>query len=1049
MKNKLFLLFGLFAFTAFAQDTDNSSDVEEVVQVEEITIIGSRIKRTTTFDSPVPVTIVTGEDFENRLFDYAASAVTRLPSAAGAESGPNGSQAINNLRLGSQRTLVTVNGNRFVSSNGYGGGQVDVNNIPTMLIDRVEVINIGGAAVYGSDAVAGVVNYILKDDFEGFKFQYNHNNSFEDIALQRGYKMLFGGNFMDGRGNVTVSLDYTSNGRKIRFNELPQSVVCRGLKTDSNGAVPGQSFVMSRCLGNTYFGISPNGSVTFGDILNTPGALGLAPNASGLAWPGTPQTDYVGFDDNGKLKINYQGFPTDGVLRYAGGDGMNFGYPHSPTVYNEPIEKYNFVQTGRFDVTPRMRVSGSVYLTSYSAEDASGNQGFYTTGLFGSPSNTLTVECTNPYLSAADSAELCANWSGKTNSYGNKTFDMSKAWGPYVRSLGGEDVDTVDNRVFNLRIEGDFDLADRTFDYSWGVTDGVSQRVNSRGDIIKARLFAAIDSILLPDGTIDCRYNQLGASGYTTGEYFNDPYMQPGGTQDPSYALLGEPGDCMPLSPFGDGSQITDGAANYVGGSVSTRTNTEQNYNFGYISGPVYDLPAGEVSVLVGYEERTEVYKFKDALIDEAYLADQSGGMTALTGKFSTSDTYMEVIAPIISPDMSIPFVEELTLSGAYREMDHSVSGEDNVDSLSLVWRLNSALAVRYNIQNTVRSPAIGEAFQPQFISSYIIDDPCDASNIGTGPAPDNRAANCAQLGNPAGWLSQAETASIFTYRGGNPNLLTEKSDSSNIGIIYTPTNLPFTDIEIPGNLRLALDYIEVDLTDAIVDLNPDQVMSACYDAASASYPNSFCNQVFRGPDNQMLGFDPGTIGVQGGTSNGSTYDYQSYIVEVAYDIDLDQVFDGAIGTFGYNLKGYQEKKDAFQATAASPIEDVTGSIGKPENRFLHTWDWSYDDWYVYVDGVYTDGGLTDFYWDKEAFPDKYVYMDMTDGSASSKVLPHSYDGYWSFSGGVVYDYSENLSAVVRVTNLNDNQCSGDDCYNGYQGYWVPRTFSFGVRFEY
>ena len=130
MKNKLFLLMSLFAVTAFAQDNSADSNVEEIVEVEEITIIGSRIKRATTFDSPVPVTIVTGEDFENRLFDFAASAVTRLPSAAGAESGPNGSQAINNLRLGSQRTLVTVNGNRFVSSNGYGGGQVDVNNIP-------------------------------------------------------------------------------------------------------------------------------------------------------------------------------------------------------------------------------------------------------------------------------------------------------------------------------------------------------------------------------------------------------------------------------------------------------------------------------------------------------------------------------------------------------------------------------------------------------------------------------------------------------------------------------------------------------------------------------------------------------------------------------------------------------------------------------------------------------------------------------------------------------------------------------------------------------
>ena len=91
--------------------------------------------------------------------------------------------------------------------------------------------------------------------------------------------------------------------------------------------------------------------------------------------------------------------------------------------------------------------------------------------------------------------------------------------------------------------------------------------------------------------------------------------------------------------------------------------------------------------------------------------------MTALTGKFSTSDTYMELVAPIISPDMNIPFVEELTLSGAYREMDHSISGEDNVDSLSLVWRLNPSLAIRYNLQNTVRSPYIGSAFKPQYIS--------------------------------------------------------------------------------------------------------------------------------------------------------------------------------------------------------------------------------------------------------------------------------------------------------------------------------------------
>ena len=158
--------------------------------------------------------------------------------------------------------------------------------------------------------------------------------------------------------------------------------------------------------------------------------------------------------------------------------------------------------------------------------------------------------------------------------------------------------------------------------------------------------------------------------------------------------------------------------------------------------------------------------------------------MTALTGKFSTSDTYMEVVAPIVSPDMNIPFLEE-ALSGAYREMDHSVSGEDNVDSLSLVVRVNSALALRVNQQNTVRSPAIGEAFQPQFISSYIIDDPCDRSNVNSGPARGKTEQLTVQQLELFSHLHQpAETASIFTYRGGNPNLLTEKSDSLNVGVV-------------------------------------------------------------------------------------------------------------------------------------------------------------------------------------------------------------------------------------------------------------------------
>ena len=215
----------LIAVPGFAQEAEDA-DEEEETELEEVVVTGSRIAVTTNFDSPVPVTVIDGSQFDNRLYDYASSAVTLLPSAAPTGGGgPIGAQSVNNLRLGSQRTLTTVNGNRFVSSNGYGGGQVDTNNIPTMLIDRVEVINVGGAAVYGSDAVGGVVNYILKDDFEGFSMRYNHNNIFKDVALQKGWSMLFGGNFMDDRGNVTLSVDYTTT-EGTRVLDLPESVKC-------------------------------------------------------------------------------------------------------------------------------------------------------------------------------------------------------------------------------------------------------------------------------------------------------------------------------------------------------------------------------------------------------------------------------------------------------------------------------------------------------------------------------------------------------------------------------------------------------------------------------------------------------------------------------------------------------------------------------------------------------------------------------------------------------------------------------------------------------
>ena len=215
----------IFALPVFSQD-------ESSEEVEEIIVTGSKLSKT-NFDSDVPILTITGEDVTNRMIATAGDAVAQLPNAGLANSVQGdayqsssgvGQNIVSLFGLGSQRTLTLVNGRRFVSSNspqngaGADGLQVDTNNIPILLLERVEVNNVGGASVYGADAVAGVVNYVLKDDFEGFKMQYDYNNV-ADISENKSVKMLFGANFDDGRGNFALNIDYTETGH-ITLKEL-------------------------------------------------------------------------------------------------------------------------------------------------------------------------------------------------------------------------------------------------------------------------------------------------------------------------------------------------------------------------------------------------------------------------------------------------------------------------------------------------------------------------------------------------------------------------------------------------------------------------------------------------------------------------------------------------------------------------------------------------------------------------------------------------------------------------------------------------------------
>ena len=207
----------LVSFVAIAQDVEEVTEVDadSDESIEEVITTGSRIARN-PLEMAQPITIISGDEIRQRAYTNAASALTDLPEVGSVNSlsGDQGSmgagqQVAANFGLESDRTVTLVNGRRFVGSQSPTGGAgsglaVDLNNIPSAMIERIEVVPVGGAAVYGADAIAGVVNFILKDDFEGAEISVNQYD-YAGMDSDNSFNLTIGGNFADGRGKIVLN----------------------------------------------------------------------------------------------------------------------------------------------------------------------------------------------------------------------------------------------------------------------------------------------------------------------------------------------------------------------------------------------------------------------------------------------------------------------------------------------------------------------------------------------------------------------------------------------------------------------------------------------------------------------------------------------------------------------------------------------------------------------------------------------------------------------------------------------------------------------------
>ena len=857
----------------------------------QIVVTGSRIARPEA-QTASPLQIVSSKDLDTRGFQTIAQALNELPSFGVPGASPVGfSQSgfgagqsfVDFLGLGSQRTLTLVNGRRFVSSNtssifgptGSGGNQVDLNTIPTKLVDRIETVAAIGAPIYGSDAIAGTINIILKRNFNGIDIDGQDGISSRGDAPDYRFRLLAGKNFAGGRGNITIAGEYdqskgllftdravtnhddrfcpnrqnlrAANGSRVRVicpNERVPSISPYGIPVVGGGDF-GLDFSLSPQQSNLFFG---DPTLNFGVVDPAGNQLKFAPNGS-----------LIPIDFGNTVG------PDSGFTVFSSG-GNGFSLRDVENLLTD-IKRYSVNSELSYQLTNDVRLFGEAWYSVSEGRNLA-SQPVYNTGLFGPPGSqdgNLIIPLSNPFLTPANRATILNSIANNPLSDNNlPCLIVTGSLCPTVTQdyfyLGRANVDlssgvsTGKSQV--VRFVGGVDgtvhvLPGKTWNFEAFFNYGQAKTTSRNPELNQRNFLNAVNAVTDANGNIVC------APGFT-----NSPVATVSST-------------CAPLDLFG--GNVSQAARDYI-----TTIATPKNINVQYdavasIAGPLVSLPGGDLAFALGYEHREEKSSFDPGVF---YFGSGTGGsadrgsfgrsvpIDPVKGKYHTNEIFGELNATLISPSNNISFVHELSIQTAARYIWNSQAGGDPTYTAQLRYAPVKDIAFRGAFTRAVRAPSITEAFNPTSSSFGFAADVCDQDAVLNGPAPSTRAANCAAAGVPTNFTSLSNDRSFPTYTFGNPTLKNEKSNAITLGAVLTPRFIP--------GFSANVDYVNIKLRNAISQFSNDQVVAACYDAAN--YPNNpFCSLVTRDPATHQLSLV--------GTSyfNSATLHYRGILGELVY----------------------------------------------------------------------------------------------------------------------------------------------------------------------
>lgn len=890
----------------------------------EIIVTGTRISSKV---ADQPVVAVSGASIMNQGFTQIGQALVNLPqfgvpanSTVGSQGSFGAGQSFSNLyNLGAQRTLTLVNGSRFVSgatSSMFGaavGTPVDLGQIAPALVDRIDVVSVGGAPIYGSDAIAGTVNIILKKNFQGIDVTASNGISEKGDGANSNVSLLAGKNFSDGRGNITLNVFYdhqdglTTASRYVTSADAP----FLGKSTSSTG--PSRIAYFG---GDRFSVVSDTGIPTAIDNIPFNGL-----SAGGAADPvfGAPYqaiTNAAGqalvFNKAGQLVPFQHGTPVGSFTDEAGGDGYRIGDYGNLLTQSSRVQG---VLLGHYDFSDHLRFHAEAWASRNISTNIAA-QPLYNTALFSGPGGAglpyanYAISSTNPFLSAADQATIQASLAAAGQP--TNQFYLARANNDLYNG-GFTTRSSLARGVAGL--DGDFAIGSHNFTWEGTITYGQVNTTTSQPGLVWQNIQNALNAVVGPNGQIIC------APGYT-----NAPIATVSST-------------CAPLNIFGNGN-VSQAALNYINAPAISRQVNKQFDAVVDIKGSLAHLPAGDLKAVVGGEIRRESQAFDPGAFFSGEYS-QYAVIAPVAGSYYTHEGFTEVTLPLLSPDMHIPLLRELTLHGAARYTDNSLNGGFWSYTGGGNWSPINGLTVRGNYTRSFRAPSVTEAFAPIATTFETGNDPCDSSFINGGSSPATRAKNCAAAGIPAGgFTSSIVSATVQGLGGGNAKLNNEIANSWTVGANYAA---PF----LPG-LVLTADYIHIDIKNEIVQPGIQSIMQACYD--SPSYPNSpFCSAFTRDPvSHQITSFSDTFLNI-------ASQNYRALQASASYTLPLSRLgLPDSLGVLNLSSNYLHEFKNQ-QVVGTGSAQYAHDAVGEPADAVTTMIDWQtkrFDwSWTVRYDG--------------------------------------------------------------------------------------------------